>query len=61
MRFFLQFDCDNAVFDDYPSDAIADALLKSSKDIRKYGIEKASRWIVDNNGNRIGSFKCEVS
>jgi hypothetical protein len=57
-RFTLWFACENAVFDEYTHDAIADALLAVSKEVRKHGTRpNEANSIRDNNGNIIGSYK----
>jgi hypothetical protein len=59
-RFSLAFECENAVFEDYPADAIADALLAVSKEVRQRPlVANAVRMICDNNGNRVGTWKYE--
>jgi hypothetical protein len=58
--FRFEIECDNEVFTDYPADAIADALLAVSKQVRREGLyPNSAQWIRDNNGNRIGTFKYE--
>jgi hypothetical protein len=57
-QFTLWFECENSVFDDHTADAIADALLAVSKEVRQHGINaNGAAWIRDNNGNRIGTYK----
>jgi hypothetical protein len=59
-QFTLSFECENAVFADYPADAIADALLAVSKEVRRHDLRpNSAQWIRDGNGNRIGTYKYE--
>lgn len=59
-QFTVSFECENAVFGDYPADAIADALLAISKKVRQGGLRpNEAQWVRDNNGNRIGTYKYE--
>ena len=55
MRTFkLAFECENVMFEEYLHDAIADALLEISKQVRRTG--NLHGLVRDNNGNLIGDY-----
>lgn len=58
MRFVLQFNCDNAAFEDDLNAAIAKVLRHCANLVEDHNCGM-SRYIKDRNGNGIGFFRVE--
>lgn len=61
MKFALEFDCDNAAFDEDPAEEIVKTLWRVAEQVRRRGLRRPGErvTIYDTNGNRIGDWSVE--
>jgi len=60
MRVVIEFDCDNASFEDYPRGEIRSVIDKAMvKIMRQLDDPSESDVLMDSNGNRVGTARLE--